>query len=65
MSSPPLAQRVASPLKMDDFGDPNACMHCRKKDAQIKKLKDLADRLIQQLEDMALEARGDLTFAMA
>jgi len=41
------------------------CVQCQIKDARIKKLTDLVNSLINQMEDVTLEARGDLTFALS
>lgn len=41
------------------------CVECQRKDHRIHKLENLVNDLIQRLEDAALEARGDLTFALS
>lgn len=47
-------------------GSPGArCLACRKKDLTIKKLAALIANLLEQVDDLALEARGDLTLIMS
>mmetsp|Transcript_20702 Transcript_20702/g.40992 ORF Transcript_20702/g.40992 Transcript_20702/m.40992 type:complete len:281 (-) Transcript_20702:209-1051(-) len=45
--------------------DISGCAECKKKDIRIEKLKKLLSELLEQLDDTVLEARGDLTFALA
>lgn len=40
------------------------CQACRQKEATIKRLTQLVNELLSQIEDVAMEARGDLTFAL-
>jgi hypothetical protein len=42
-------------------GGSSKCLSCRKKDLTIKKLTALISNLLEQFDDLALEARGDLT----